>query len=64
MEKRRLQSDLIGVFKYFRMLMRDGDRLLNVASSNRIKAPAFQTKESRFTLDTRNTFFTKKLVKH
>lgn len=56
MEKRKLQTDLIGFFRYFRMLMRGGDRLLNTTRTNRIRAPAFQTKESRFTLDTRNTF--------
>jgi len=65
LEKRRLQEYLVEDFHSLQgASMKDVDRLFTKASSDRTRGNCIKVEEGRFSLDTRKTFFTKKVVRH
>ncbi|KFQ70129.1 hypothetical protein N335_03734, partial [Phaethon lepturus] len=64
LEKRRLQGDLTAAFQYLKgAYKKDGDRLFSRACCDRTRGNGLTLKESRFRVDTRNKFFSTKMVK-
>ncbi|KFV92211.1 hypothetical protein N327_07650, partial [Fulmarus glacialis] len=65
LEKRRFWEDLIAAFQYLKEAhKKDGGKLFSRACCDRTKGNGFKLKEGRFKLDTRNKFFTVRVVKH
>jgi len=64
-EKRRLQGDLIAAFQYLKGAYRkDRENIFSRACCDRTRNNVFKLRESRFRLDKRMNFFTRRLVKH
>jgi len=58
LEKRRLQGDLIAVFRYLKGTYReDGENFFNRACCNRTRSNGFKLRAGRFRLDIRKKFF-------
>jgi len=65
LENRRLLGDLIAVFQYLKgAYKKSGDRCFARACRDRARGNGFKLKKGRFILDTRNKFFTMKVVRH
>jgi len=65
LEKRRLRGDLIAAFQYVKGAYRkDGEGLFTRVCSGRTKGNGCKLKDSRFRLDIRKKFFTKRVAKH
>jgi len=65
LQNRKLWGDLIATCPYLKgAYEKDGDRLLNMAFSDRIRGNSFKLKEDKFTLAIRKKFFTMSVVRH
>ena len=65
LEKGRLWGDLTEAFQYLKeAYKKDGNRLFSRACNDKRRGNDFKPKDSRFRLDIRKTFFTKRVVKH
>jgi len=65
LEERWLKGDLLAAFQYLKGTYRKaGEGLCTRARSDRTRGNGFKLREGRFRFDTREKFFTMRVVKH